>query len=354
MDTKTTESHPRHVRVEDDYLLRGHGRFMADAPLPGQTYACFVRSPHACAEIRSIDIKPALGAKGVLAVITAADIEAANVGNLSQHPPLGGRGGAKLVVPVRPALASERVRHIGEAVAMVIGETMAAAQDGAELVEVEYDEQPAAIDLRDAVKPGTPQVWPEAPGNIAVDWAGLAPNPEENVKEVERIISSAAHVARISLLHQRINVASMEPRGGTASYDAATDSYTLRVCSQGARTMRDSMAQVMGVPNAKFRVTTEEVGGAFGLKTGPYPEYIAMLIGARKIGRPVHWMSGRNESFLSDNHARDAYSDVELALDDKGKFLALRIRHLGNMGAYIGAVGANIQTVNMMRCLPGM
>jgi carbon-monoxide dehydrogenase large subunit len=118
--------------------------------------------------------------------------------------------------------------------------------------------------------------------------------------------------------------------------------------------MRDSMAGVMGIPPAKIRVTTEEVGGAFGLKTGPYPEYIAMLIGAKKIGRPVFWMSGRNESFVSDNHARDAYSDVELALDDKGKFLALRIRHLGCMGAYIGAVGANIQTQNMMRCLPGM
>ena len=118
--------------------------------------------------------------------------------------------------------------------------------------------------------------------------------------------------------------------------------------------MRNSMAGVMGIPPAKIRVTTEEVGGAFGLKTGPYPEYIAMLVGAKKIGRPVFWMSGRNESFVSDNHARDAYSDVELALDDKGKFLALRIRHLGSMGAYIGAVGANIQTANMMRCLPGM
>ena len=203
-------------------------------------------------------------------------------------------------------------------------------------------------------KPGAPQVWPEAPGNIAVDWAGLAANPDEMAAKVDAAMKSAAHVARISLVHQRINVASMEPRGGTASYDAANDSYLLRVCSQGARAMRDSMAGVMGIPPAKIRVTTEEVGGAFGLKTGPYPEYIAMLVGAKKIGRPVFWMSGRNESFVSDNHARDAYSDVELALDDKGKFLALRIRHLGSMGAYIGAVGANIQTANMMRCLPGM
>jgi carbon-monoxide dehydrogenase large subunit len=355
MDTKTVESRAeRHPRVEDDSLLRGAGRFMADASLPGQTYACFVRSPHASADIRAVDTSAAEAVPGVIAVVTAADIKAASVGNISQHPPLAGRGGAKLIVPFRPALAGERVRHIGEAVAMVIGETPAAAQDGAELVAVDYEERPAVVDLREAIKPGAPQVWPEAPGNIAVDWPGLAANPDENAKEVDRIIASAKHVARVSLVHQRINVASMEPRGATASYDAASDSYHLRVCSQGARTMRDSMAQVMDVPKEKFRVTTDEVGGAFGLKTGPYPEYAAMLVGAKKIGRPVFWMSGRNESFVSDNHARDAYSDVELALDENGKFLALRIRHLGNMGAYIGAVGANIQTVNYTRCFPGM
>jgi carbon-monoxide dehydrogenase large subunit len=352
MDTKTAESHPRHPRIEDDYLLRGAGRFMADAPLPGQAYACFVRSPHACADIKSIYIKP--GIKGVIAVVTGTDVKAANVGSLSQHPPVAGRGGAKLIMPFRPALATDRVRHIGEPVAMVIGETYAAAQAGAEEVVVDYEPVDPIVDLREAVKPGAPQVWPEAPGNIAVDWPGLAANPDEMAAKVDAAIKSAAHVARVSLVHQRINVASMEPRGGTASYDKANDSYLLRVCSQGARAMRDSMAGVMGIPPAKIRVITEEVGGAFGLKTGPYPEYIAMLVGARMTGRPIHWMSGRNESFVSDNHARDAYSDVELALDEKGKFLALRIRHLGNMGAYIGAVGANIQTANMMRCLPGM
>jgi carbon-monoxide dehydrogenase large subunit len=350
----TTTSHRPTIRVEDDHLLRGLGRYLADVTLPGQTYACFVRSPHACADIVAIDAKAAEASPGVLAVVTATDLKAANVGNLSQHPPLAGRGGTKLIVPLRPALAADRVRHVGEAVAMVIGETPAAAQAGAERVEVEYREQPAAIDLREAIKPGAPQVWPEAPGNIAIDWPGLAPNPDENARKVDEIIRSAKHVARVSLVHQRINVASMEPRGATASYDPTNDSYLLRVCSQGARTMRDSMAQIMGVPNARLRVITEDVGGAFGLKTGPYPEYVAMLVGAKKIGRPVHWMSTRNESFLSDNHARDAYSDVELALDEDGRFLALRIRHLGNMGAYIGAVGANIQTVNYTRCFPGM
>ncbi|MBN8934847.1 MAG: xanthine dehydrogenase family protein molybdopterin-binding subunit, partial [Rhizobiales bacterium] len=347
-------SHASTKRVEDDYLLRGEGRYMADAPLPNQAYACFVRSPHACANVKSVDAKAALAIKGVIAVITADDIKAADVGNLSQHPPVAGRGGTKLVLPFRPALVGDRVRHTGETVAMVIGETYADAQDGAEAVEVEYEPLDAITDLRGAVEPGAPQVWDDAPGNIAVDWEGLAANPAEMAAKVDDVMKSAAHVARISLTHQRINVASMEPRGGTASYDPANESYLLRVCSQGARAMRDAMAQVMGVPNDRLRVVTEEVGGAFGLKTGPYPEYVAMLIGAKKIGRPVHWMSGRNESFMSDNHARDAFSDVELALDEKGKFLALRVRHVGSLGAYVGAVGANIHTSNFTRCLPGM
>src|SRR6266478_1159060 len=276
------------------------------------------------------------------------------IGNVSQHPPLAGRGGQKLIVPQRPALAGKTVRHVGEAVAVVVAETLIAAQDAAELVAVDYQERAPAIDLREAIREGAPQVWPEAPGNIAVDWPGLAAAPDANASEVDRIIASAPHVARVALVHQRIMVQSMEPRGATASYDAAAESCFLRCCSQSARALRDGLAPILGVPNHRLRVLTEDVGGAFGLKTGPYPEYVALLVAARKLGRPVHWMSGRAEAFLSDNHARDAYSDVELALDERGKFLALRIRHLGNMGAYIGSVGANIQTVNFARCLPGM
>jgi carbon-monoxide dehydrogenase large subunit len=353
MDSKTAEHRVHHQpRLEDDPLVRGLGRYAADAPLAGQLQAYFVRSPHAFADIRAIDIEAAKKVKGVLAVLTAADME--GIGNISQHPPVAGRGGAKLVLPHRPALAGKTVRHVGEAVAVVIAETLTAAQDASELVAVDYEERTPAVDLREAVRDGAPQVWPEAPGNIAVDWPGLAPDPEANAKEVDRIITSAKHVARVSLVQQRIMVHSMEPRGATASYDPATESYTLRCCSQSARALRDGLAPILGVPNPRLRVTTEDVGGAFGLKTGPYPEYLAILVAARKLGRPVFWMSNRAEAFLSDNHARDAYSDVELALDEKGKFLALRIRHLGNMGAYIGAVGANIQTVNLARCLPGM
>jgi carbon-monoxide dehydrogenase large subunit len=348
--TAATRAHEA-PRLEDDPLVRGLGRFAADRPLPGEAHAYFVRSPHAFADVRSIDTGPARAVPGVLAVLTADDME--GIGNVSQHPPLNGRGGAKLIVPHRPALA-KTVRHAGEAVAVVIADSLTAAQDAAELVNVDYAERAPIVDLREAVRPGAAQVWPEAPGNIAVDWPGMAADPEANANEVERVIASAKHVARVSVTHQRLLVNSMEPRGATASYDAGAENYLLRCCSQSARALRDGLAPILGVPNQRLRVTTEDVGGAFGLKTGPYPEYLAILVAARKLGRPVHWMSNRAEAFLSDNHARDAYSDVELALDERGKFLALRIRHLGNMGAYIGAVGANIQTVNLTRCLPGM
>jgi aerobic carbon-monoxide dehydrogenase large subunit len=353
MDSQTVERRAQHQpRLEDGPLVRGLGRYAADAPMAGQAQAYFVRSPHAFADIRSIDTTAAKAVPEVLCVLTAADMD--GIGNLSQHPPLAGRGGQKLIVPHRPALAGETVRHLGEAVAVIVAETLIAAQDAAELVAVDYQERAPAVDLREAIRDGAPQLWPEAPGNVAVDWPGLAADPDANASEVDRIIASAANVARVAVVHQRILVQSMEPRGATASYDSANDSYYLRCCSQSARALRDGLAPILGVPNQRLRVVTEDVGGAFGLKTGPYPEYLAILLAARKIGRPVHWMSNRAEAFLSDNHARDAFSDVELALDERGKFLALRVRHLGNMGAYIGAIGANIQTVNLTRCFPGM
>jgi aerobic carbon-monoxide dehydrogenase large subunit len=341
-----------HVRVEDEALVRGHGRYIADAPLPNQAYAYFLRSPHAFARIVTIDTASAENAPGVIAVLTAKDME--GVGNVSRHPPLAGRGGAKLVVSHRPPLARDRVMHVGEAVAMVIAERAMTAQDAAELINVEYEPLAPVTDARAALAPGAPQLWPEAPGNLAVDWPGPAADPDANAAEVERIFASAKYVARVSEMNQRLCVASMEPRGATASYDAAHDAYTLRTCSQSAGTMRDNVLAIMNWPKERLRVITEDVGGAFGLKTSAYPEYIALLVATKKLGRPVHWMSGRSEAFLSDNQARDTYSDVELALDEKGKFLALRIRSVGNMGAYLGAIGANIPTISFTRCLPGM
>jgi aerobic carbon-monoxide dehydrogenase large subunit len=352
MDAKTDDRAAHAPRVEDDVLVRGNGRYAADVPLLQQAYAYFVRSPHAFARIVSIDVTAAPSAPGVLGVFTAKDME--GVGSLARHPPLAGRGGKALIVPHRPALAAERVMHIGEAVAMVVAENAAAAQDAAELVAVEYEPLTPVIDARAALASGAPLLWPEAPGNLAVDWPGPAQDTEANARHVDEIFAAAKFIARVAVMNQRMVVASMEPRGATASYNAATDSYTLRVCSQGTTAMRDPIAAIMQIPKERVRVLTDDVGGAFGLKTGPYPEYIAQMIGAKKLGRPIHWMSGRSEAFLSDNQARDIYSEAELALDGDGRFLALRIRNTGNLGAYVGAVGANIPTFNFARCLPAL
>jgi aerobic carbon-monoxide dehydrogenase large subunit len=350
MDAKTEGRAAHTPRVEDDVLVRGKGRYAADVLFPRQAYAYFVRSPHAFARIVGIDIGAARGSPGVLGVLTANDMQ--GVGSLSRHPPLAGRGGTALIVPPRPALAAERTMHIGEPVAMVVAASAAAAQDAAESVAVEYEPLTPVTDARAALAAAAPQIWPQAVGNLAIDWPGPAHDADANRQRVDEIFAAAKFVARIAVMNQRMVVASMEPRGATASYDTATDSFTLRACSQGTTAMRDPIAAIMQIPKERVRVLTDDVGGAFGLKTGPYPEYVALMIGAKKLGRPIHWMSGRSEAFLSDNQARDIYSEAELALEAKGRFLALRIRNTGNLGAYVGAVGANIPTFNFARCLP--
>ncbi|MEJ0074711.1 MAG: xanthine dehydrogenase family protein molybdopterin-binding subunit [Alphaproteobacteria bacterium] len=349
------DKHDHHFepRVEDDALLRGRGRFVEDAPQPNQAYAVFVRSPHAHARIRTIDVAAARAATGVVAVLTHKDIEAAGVGSTSLHPPLVGRNGTKLIVPFRPALAVDRVMHVGQPVALIVAESVALAQDAAEQVAVEYEEIGSVSEVRAALDTSAPQLWPEAPGNVAIDWI----NPSDdcaNAREIEAIFSGAAHVARFTAVNQRLVVATMEPRGATAWYDAKADHYTLRSCSQGAGPLRDLVIAVMGWPKEKLRVISEDVGGAFGVKTSVYPEYPGLLVAAKLTGRPVAWMATRSESFLSDQQARDTVTEAELAIDEKGKFLALRVKHTANLGAFLGSVGAHIQTNNFARCFPGM
>jgi carbon-monoxide dehydrogenase large subunit len=352
--TATNPARSNHEpRVEDDALVRGDGRFMDDPRLPNQAYAAFVRSPYAHARVKSVKTDEARAAKKVLAVLTAEDMKAANVGSVSRHPPVVGRGGAKMIMPFRPALASDKVMHGGDPVAMVVAETAAAAQDAADLVVVDYEELPAVVDLDAAMKADGPQLYPEAPGNLCVDWSGPVLD-EQNARDVEKIIKESPHVARVRVVNQRMVVASMETRGATGVYDKANDSYTLHACSQSADSLRNLGAAVMGVPNEKLRVITEDVGGAFGMKTPIYPEYPALLVAARKLGRPVHWMSSRSEAFVTDTQARDTITEVTLALDGKGKFLALRVRHLCNQGAYVSTAGVGINTNNFARCLPGM
>jgi carbon-monoxide dehydrogenase large subunit len=354
MDAHATDHPHATIRVEDDTLVRGKGRFVDDVDPQGQAYGFFLRSPHAFARIRSIDTAEARQAPRVLAVLTAADMKAAGVGSVSTHFPMAGRGGAKLVVPFRPSLADERVVHIGQPVALVVAETQAAAQDAAEKIAVDYEELEPIVAAPDAVKSGATQLWPEAPGNVSLDWLGLAKDPEANTRQIDEVIKSAAHVARLTQFNQRIFPATMEPRGATARYDKANDSYVVRTCSQSAGVMRDGLAPLMGVKREQVRVITEDVGGAFGLKTGPYPEHPALMLAAKLTGRPVHWMSTRAEACLSDNQARDMLIDGELAIDEKGKFLALRVRNLVNLGAFVGAVGVHLATNNFARCYPAM
>ncbi|MGC1465454.1 MAG: xanthine dehydrogenase family protein molybdopterin-binding subunit [Pseudolabrys sp.] len=353
MDSATNQTRARELRLEDNALVRGAGRFVDDARFPNQTFAVFVRSPHAFARIVSIDTTTARASKGVLAVLTAADMNEAGLKTAGRHPPLKGRGGKELVQPFRPTLAGERVLYVGEAVAMVIAETVGQAQDGADLVVVEYEEHPAVVDPREALKPGAPVLHPEAPDNVAVDWPGMVESAE-NEREVDAIIRNAPHVARVTVVNQRLMVASMETRGANASYDSKTDSYSLRACSQSAGTVRNQTAPVLGVANDKLRVTTEDVGGAFGMKTPVYPEYPALCVAAKRVGRPVSWMSTRSEAFMTDTPGRDTVTETELALDENGKFLALRMKHLCGQGAYISPAGVGINTNNPARCLPGM
>ncbi len=352
MDAKTNSRAADGPRVEDNVLVRGRGSYAADAPLPHQAYAYFVRSPHAFARIAGIDVAAALVAPGIVGVLTGNDTQ--RLGGVGRHPPLNGRGGKPLIIPHRPTLAGERVTHVGEPVAMVVAESAVAAQDAAELVAIDYEPLAPVTDARAALAPGAPQLWPEAPGNLGIDWPGFAADPDANAREIEAIFAAAKFVARIAVMNQRIAIASMEPRGATASYDPAADVYTLRACSQGARILRDDLVAIMKIPKERLRVVTDDVGGAFGLKTGAYPEYLALMVGAKKLKRPIHWMSGRSEAFLSDNQARDIYSEAELALDEKGRFLALRIRNVANLGAYVGSVGAAIPCLSFGRCLPGM
>ena len=354
MDQAAGHDHHFEPRVEDAALVQGLGRFVEDAPQKNQAHAVFVRSPHAHARITSIDTSAARAAPGVVAVLTHKELAAAGVGSTSLHPPLAGRNGAKLIVPFRPALAGERVLHAGQPVALVVADSIAQAQDAAELVAVDYEELDVVADLRAALATGAPQLFPETPGNIALDWPGPVPDDGSNARGIEGIFAGAAHVARVSVVNQRLVVNTIEPRGATARYDAASDHYTLRSCSQGAGPQRDQLAAMTGFPREKIRVITEDVGGAFGLKTAAYPEYPSLLVAAKLTGRPVAWMATRSESFLSDQQARDTVTEAELAIDQKGKFLALRVKHIASMGAFIGVPGAHIQTNNFSRCFPGM
>ena len=339
-------------RIEDDALLRGAGRFGDDDKPAGALAAYFVRSPHAFANIEHIDVVAARNAPGVVAVLTAADLAAAHYHSISHPHPIPGRGGKVAVAPHRPALASSRVLHIGEPVAMVIAVSAQAAQDAGEKIAVDYQPLTPVTDARAAIAPGAPQLWPEAPGNIAFDWTAPADPDGKKQTALDHAFQDAAHVVRVELVNQRLVVASLEPRSATASYDRASKQFTLRCPTQSVANMRGQLADSMNIKPEELRVLTDDVGGAFGMKGAAHPEYVALLHAARALGKPVHWLSTRSEAFLSDCQGRDSFWTAELALNRRGRFLGLRVNCLGNMGAYITPVAHFIVTTHISGCLP--
>ena len=340
---------PFQPRDEDPPLLTGAGRFCDDNRSAGEAHAVFLRSPYAFAAIRGIDTAAARALPGVLAVLTAADMQKAGVGSVSIVTPVP--NGAGLVVPERPALAGDMVRHVGDPVALVVAETEAIARDASERIAVDYQPRDSVTDVTVAAAAGAPQVWPQAAGNLALDWPGFGGGDRARIEEV---FAGAARVARVRLVNQRIVMAPMEPRGALARYDQETDRFILSCASQSAFVLRQNLAQTLGVAPERVRVTSGDVGGGFGMRATGYPEYPALLVAARQTGRKVRWLASRSEGFLTDNQARDTIIEAALALDEAGRFQALDIDVLANMGAYLTSHAAFIATANFARCLPCM
>ena len=324
-------------RIEDAGLLAGAGRFTDDVSLPGQTCLGFLRSPVAHARIVSIDVSAAAAMPGVIAVMTGADLAAAGVQPLPVAPIFTRPDGSPGATPLRPALAHEVVRFVGEAVVALVAETAEQVKDALEAVIVEYDELPVVTGLREAAADGAALVWPAATGNIAAQMK------HGDAVASDAAFASAAHFVSLDLVNQRLAPASMEPRCALAAYEADTDRVTLRLSSQMPSGARDTLCGALGLPADKVRVVVGDVGGGFGMKTGLYPEEIVVVFAARKIGRPVKWTPTRLDEFLSATHGRDVESHAELALDANGKVLAYRLRSFANVGAYGSTTGIIIQ-----------
>ncbi|HEU4407565.1 MAG TPA: xanthine dehydrogenase family protein molybdopterin-binding subunit [Polyangiaceae bacterium] len=318
------------LRKEDRRFLLGKGRYTDDLNLPHQAHAYVVRSPHASARVASIDASRALAMPGVLAVFTGADLAADQVGGLPCGWLIKSKDGSPMVEPPHPPLVTDRVRHVGDQVAVVVAETHAQAKAAARELEVEYETLPAVARLRDAVAPGAPAVWAEAPGNVCFDWE------LGDRAAVEAAFARAHRVVEIELVNNRLVPNAMEPRAAIGDYDAADDRYTLYTTSQNPHLIRLLMgAFVLKIPEHKLRVVAPDVGGGFGSKIFHYAEEAIVTWASRKLGRPVKWVAERTEAFVSDAHGRDHVTRARLALDKDGHFLALRVETLANLGAYL-------------------
>ena len=325
-------------RVEDPRLLKGNGRYTDDITLPAMLWSAVLRSPHAAATLGSIDTAAALAVPGVVAVYTGADLEADGIGGLPCAIPLKNRDGTPRFDPPHPVLALGAVRHVGDPVAFIVAETQKAARDGAEAITVEYDVLPSVTDLATATEGGQPAVWSEAKHNTCFDWEV---GPKE---QVEELFISAAHVTELTVVNNRVVVNSMEARAALADY--ADGRWTLHTNTQGGWVIKSLLGKaVFHVPEEQFRVVTPDVGGGFGMKLFLYAEHALTCYASRKLGRPVKWISERSEAFLSDTQGRDNITDIELALDKEGHFLALRTHNVANMGAYLSTFAPMIPTM---------
>ena len=334
-------------RVEDHRLLTGEGRYCDDIKPAGHCVMVLVRSPHAHAEILAIDTAEAAAAPGVLAVYGARDLTADGIGDIPCLAPVPGKGGSRTIQPPHPVLARGRVRHVGDPVAAVIAEDANRARDAAELVAVDYRELPSNCDLPRAGE--APPIWDQAPGNLAVDFE------LGDAAATEAAFAEAAHVTRVDLVNNRVVVCSMEPRGALGEFDAESGRFTLTTGSQGVFKLRTQLARdIFKLPEERFHVLTPDVGGGFGMKNFLYAEQILVLFAARRLGRPIKWTSERGEAFMSDTHGRDQATKVELALDSNARILAIRIKSLANMGAYLSNFGPVIPTLLVARMLSGV
>jgi carbon-monoxide dehydrogenase large subunit len=328
-------------RTEDPVLVRGRGCYTDDLKLAGEAYAVMVRSRIAHGIIKRIDTSAARQMPGVLGAYTGADL--AEYGTLKCIVPFKNRDGTPMRMPPRPALPTDKVRFVGDPVAFVVAETPLQAKDAAEAVEIDIEPLPAVTTPKAAAATDAPLLHEEAPGNIALDYH------YGDADAVAAAFAKAAHITRVKLINSRVVVNAMEPRAALATYDATSGRYTLHVPTQGVFGMRGNIAEILKVEPKQVRILTGHVGGSFGMKAAPFPEYVCVLHAARMLGRPVKWTDERSGSFVSDSHGRDHEVSAELALDADGSFLAVRLTSLANFGAFLSQVAPMPSTLNAVR-----
>lgn len=335
-------------RKEDHRFITGTGQYVDDINRPNQLYAAIVRSPLAHARISGIDASEALAVDGVVAVLTGADMAADGIGSLPCGWGINNKDGSPMVEPGHPPLADEIVHYVGDQVAVVLAESRAMAKDAAELVAVDYEELPAVANLEQASADGAPLVWDDAAGNVCFDWE------IGDAAATDAAFEQATRVASIDVVNNRLIANAMEPRSAIGEYDTGKDEHTLYTTSQNPHVIRLLMgAFVMGIPEHKLRVIAPDVGGGFGSKIFHYAEEAIMTWASKKVSRPVKWTADRSESFISDAHGRDHITHAEMAMDDEGIFLGLRVSTRANLGAYLSTFGPAVPTYLYATLLAG-